>query len=112
MNLQVPGSEITPIRTGQTTHMRVEGCPYSDFGVLPGRVTAIAADASQAQPAANGTAGPGTYQVVVQPNRTELMQRQRRCALRPGMQVQADVVTGRTSAMTALMRKLRVLQSL
>jgi len=51
-------------------------------------------------------------QVVVQPNRTELMQRQRRCALRPGMQVQADVVTGRTSAMTALMRKLRVLQSL
>ena len=112
VNVQVPGSEITPIRTGQTTHMRVEGCPYSDFGVLPGRVTAIAADASQSKSAANGAAGTGTYQVVVQPNRNELMQRQRRCALRPGMQVQADVVTRRTSAMAALMRKLRVLQSL
>lgn len=112
VNVQVPGSEITPIRTGQTTHLRVEGCPYSDFGVLPGRVAAIAADASQAPPAAGATAGAATYQVVVQPNQSELKQRQRRCALRPGMQVQADVVTRHTSAMAALLRKLRVLQPL
>jgi hypothetical protein len=32
--------------------------------------------------------------------------------LRPGMQVQADVVTRSTNAMGALLRKLRVLQPL
>jgi HlyD family secretion protein len=112
VNLQVPGTEITPIRTGQTTHLRVEGCPYPDFGVLPARVAAIAADAQQTAAPSNGTASPGSYQVVVRPDRTELVQRQRRCGLRPGMQVQADVVTRSTSAMGALLRKLRVLQPL
>ena len=110
VNLQIPGTEITPIRTGQATHLRVEGCPYPDFGVLPGSVAAIAADALQVAPAASGPAGPGSYQVVVRPNRSELVQRQRRCGLRPGMQVQADVVTRRTNAMAALLKKLRVLQ--
>lgn len=110
VNLQVPGTEITPIRTGQTTHLRVEGCPYSDFGVLPGSVAAIAADALQTGPTANGAAGPATYQVVVRPDRFELLQQKRSCGLRPGMQVQADVVTRRSTAIEALLRKLKVLQ--
>ena len=110
VNLQVPGTEITPIRTGQATHLRVDGCPFTDFGVLGGRVAAIAADALQAAPSGKEGAGTGSYQVVVRPDRSDLMQHQRRCGLRPGMQVQADVVTRSTSAMGALLRKLRVLQ--
>lgn len=112
VNLQVPGTEISPIRTGQATHMRVEGCPFTDFGVLGGQVAAIAADALHAPATGQEGAAPGAYLVVVRPDRSDLMQRQRRCGLRPGMQVQADVVTRSTSAMGALLRKLRVLQPL
>jgi multidrug efflux pump subunit AcrA (membrane-fusion protein) len=75
-------------------------------------VVAIAADALQATSTAKDGGGAGIYQVVVRPDRNDLMQRQRRCGLRPGMQVQADVVTRSTNAMGALLRKLRVLQPL
>ncbi|MCP9889868.1 hypothetical protein KBY57_02185 [Cyanobium sp. Aljojuca 7D2] len=61
-------------------------------------MAAIAADALQAAPTGKEGAAPGAYQVVVRPDRSELMQSQRRCGLRPGMQVQADVVTRSTRA--------------
>lgn len=116
VNLQVPGGEISPISTGQSAFLRVEGCPYPDFGVLPGNVSSIAADAQAASNAMPGAAEPGptpvSYLVVVRPDQSELRQRQRRCGLRSGMQVQADVVTRRSTAMLVLLRRLRILQPL
>lgn len=50
--------------------------------------------------------------MVVRPDRNDLMQRQQRCGLRPGTQVQADVVTRSTIVMGALLRTLRILQPL
>lgn len=106
--LQVPGQEIARVRTGQAAALRVAGCPFPEFGVLQGRVSALSADTIASGELARPAASAG-YQVVIRPRATELRAGVRRCALRQGMEVQADVVTQRTTVMALLLRKLRLM---
>lgn len=107
--LQVPGQEIARVRTGQAASLRIAGCPFPEFGVLHGRVSALSADTVSSGAGPGRPAGTAGYQVVVRPNATELRAGPRRCALRQGMEVQADVVTQRTTVMALLLRKLRLI---
>jgi multidrug efflux pump subunit AcrA (membrane-fusion protein) len=86
----------------------VAGCPVPEFGVLDGKVSALAADTT-GTPSPDGRPGSSGYQVVVRPSATELKAGLRHCALRQGMEVQADVVTQRTTVMTLVLRKLRLI---
>jgi len=108
VQLQVPGQEISQVRTGQAAYLRVAGCPFPEFGVLDGKVSALAADTT-GTPSPDGRPGSSGYQVVVRPSATELKAGLRHCALRQGMEVQADVVTQRTTVMTLVLRKLRLI---
>ena len=109
VKLQVPGQEISQVRTGQSAYLRVAGCPFPEFGVLDGQVRALSADTIPAGDGQAGSTGSAGYQVIVQPSANELKAGLRRCALRQGMEVQADVVTQRTTVMALVLRKLRLI---
>jgi len=103
----VPAQSIGKIRVGQKTYLRVTGCPYSEFGLMTGKVTAISADALQ-QTKTN-LSGPPAYEVSVQPSTQSLKRGNDRCDFRLGMDLQADVMTGRNTVMTFFLRKLRLM---
>jgi len=98
VRVQLPARDVAPLRAGQAAALRVSSCPYTDFGVLDGRIQAIAADAVD-----------GEYAVTITPSADQLRQGQRRCALRAGMDVDADLVIRRGTVMGLLLRKLRLL---
>jgi HlyD family secretion protein len=104
--LLITGQEIGKIRLGQKTYLRINGCPYSDFGLMAGTVTAIAADAVPVGKASNNTQP--AFEVSVQPSAKAFHHGKNRCDLRLGMDLRADVLTGRNTVMGFLLRKLRL----
>jgi HlyD family secretion protein len=103
----VPAQSIGKIRVGQKTYLRVTGCPYSEFGLMTGKVTAISADALQQNKADMST--PPAYEVSVQPSSNAFKRGNNRCDFRLGMDLQADLLTGRNTVMTFFLRKLRLM---
>lgn len=114
VKLQVPADRISQIRPGQSASLRLSACPTAEFGVLPARVTSIAADtvaqggASPLAARAEGNAMPAAYEVVLQPQRSSLRGRRSSCDLRLGMELSGDVVTRRTTVLAFLLNKLRL----
>lgn len=123
----IPSADIANVKPGQRADLRVSGCPYPDFGTLPGRVVSIAPDAvsvgassdqaaagSAQAPAAGELAGAAgssgsAYQVTIQPERTQLQAGSRRCELRLGMDLNADITTRIETVLQFLLRKVRLL---
>jgi HlyD family secretion protein len=105
----VPAKDVATVRSQQKTYLRVGACPYSRFGLLTGRIKQVAPDTT-AEPsgAAAATGGP-FYEVTIQPDRRDLGKGKERCALRIGMDLQADVMTKRTTIMGFLFSKLRLM---
>ena len=104
--VMVSAKDIGPVRSGQKAYLKVPGCPFSDFGVMQGQITAVAADA--VTDSKGPAAGQPVYEVSVQPRRRSLRQGNRSCSLRLGMDLQADVITGRSTVLGFLLQKLRL----
>lgn len=123
----VPSADIANVQKGQRADLRITGCPYPDFGTLPGRVVSIAPDAMAAAagpepnsgannppgggsaPAGGSAAGGAAYEVTIQPDRTQLRAGSRRCELRLGMDLNADITTRVETVLQFLLRKIRLL---
>ncbi|MEY2643939.1 MAG: hypothetical protein RLZZ611_588 [Cyanobacteriota bacterium] len=106
----VPAKDVAAVRPQQKTYLRVGACPYSRFGLLTGRIKQVAPDTMAAPAGAAAASGGGPfYEVTIQPDRRELGKGQERCALRIGMDLQADVMTKRTTIMGFLFSKLRLM---
>ncbi len=109
VKLQVPADRISQVRPGQKATLKVSACPTAEFGVLPSRVASVSADTVPVEAApAQASPAPSTYQVVLNPQRTELQGRQASCPLRLGMEVMGDVVTRQTTVLMFLLNKLRL----
>jgi HlyD family secretion protein len=115
--LQVPADSIGHIKVGQQATLKISACPTSEFGVMPAVVRNLSADtvpvAVQAGSAIASQSpllgrGASAYEVVVEPKYTSLKGRLGNCQLRLGMEVNADIVTRRTTVFAYLMNKLRI----
>jgi multidrug efflux pump subunit AcrA (membrane-fusion protein) len=120
--LAVPSEAIAPVQVGQPVRLQVAAYPYTDYGWVEGSVQAIAPDATfggvpefSGVPDFSGergpTAGSRAYAVAVQLNQATVSQGDRRYPLQPGMNVQGDIVTGRTTLLDTWLRKARLLRS-
>jgi len=97
VKLQVSDRQVAQLRSGQRATLQVLGCPRGEFGVLKAVVQAISAD----------TLAEGRYAIALRPNAAVLQRGSRRCDLRLGMQVKADVMTRRTTLGQFLWNKLQ-----
>ena len=102
--------------------MRVSACPYSDYGTLKGKVTAIAPDAAFPEPdnpnlpsTANTPSqqrGAALYEVAIEPNNRSLGKENNQCAIQLGMEGQTDIITREETVMKFLLRKARLTTNL
>lgn len=96
VSAQLPESERNGVAVGQAVRIRISALPWTRYGVLPGRVQGIAAEAA---PVEGGTP---LFKVAVQPEGHPLVQE-----LRPGMQVTVDFLRGREALWRWALRPLQ-----
>lgn len=119
VKVSVGSRDIGPIRPGQRAYLRVAGCPYPEFGVMPAKVLAVSADSINSQVSGNGALGNSaignggvvngaSFQVSLKPTTDRMQAGRRSCKLRHGMDVQADIVTRDSTVLGFLFTKLRL----
>jgi HlyD family secretion protein len=107
VKLKVPSRDIGTIKANQDAYLRISGCPYPDFGVMKARVISVSADTLVAESESAGSPA-ANFEVVLKPSGDHLQTGSRRCVLRHGMDVQADIITRRTTVLGSLLTKLRL----
>ncbi|WP_019507672.1 HlyD family secretion protein [Pleurocapsa sp. PCC 7319] len=116
----VPAKDIGKLEKGQIAKMRVSACPYSDYGTLEGKVTAIAPDAAFPEtgnnPSTNNTPSQQTgiafYEVTIEPNNLALGKEDKQCNVQLGMEGQTDIITKEETVLQFLLRKARLTTNL
>jgi multidrug efflux pump subunit AcrA (membrane-fusion protein) len=104
----VAARDIGQVERGQRAQLRVSAYPYPDYGLLEGKVAAIAPDALPCQ--GNCPAGVSAYyEVAIAPTQPYLVRRDRRYPLQPGMEVIADIISRKERVATFILRKARLL---
>ncbi|PAX52390.1 hypothetical protein [Brunnivagina elsteri] len=93
--------------------MRVDACPYPDYGTLIGTVKAISPDAITQQnnnTSGNVTSGNSTFfETIIQPENLTFGRGERQCYLQPGMEAKADIISSEETVLRFLLRKARLL---
>lgn len=103
---RVLAEDIGKVTLGQKSQMRVSAYPYPDYGVLNGKVSAIAPDAITPQ---DNSATAAYYEVTIQPENTYLVKQKRQYPIQPGMEVTAEIISQEETVLTFILRKARLL---
>jgi HlyD family secretion protein len=114
---QVGSGDINKVMKGSEVQMRVNGCPYTEYGTLQGIVKNISADTvaiAPSQPAKEGAPSPAVtqraaYEVTIQPKALFLGQGQKSCRLKFGMDGRADIITRKETVLAFILKKARLL---
>jgi HlyD family secretion protein len=111
---QVSSGDINKVAKGAEVQMRVNGCPYTEYGTLKGTVQNISADtvAAASSPTANdssATQKPSAYEVTIQPKALFLGKRQDICRLKFGMDGRVDIITQKETVLTFILKKAKLL---
>jgi multidrug efflux pump subunit AcrA (membrane-fusion protein) len=99
---QVSSEEVGQLRVGLPVRLRLDAFDYQKYGTLSGKVRYIAPDATV--PEGQHTA---VYVVRIDVDGDEVGRGEARGRLKLGMAGQADIVTGRESLLSLLVRKVR-----
>jgi hemolysin D len=96
---QVLNKDIGFVREGQAVRVKLEAYPFTDYGLVEGRVETISRDAVQQEAAAAGgdgkpVAGGLVYTARIRLSRSWIEARGRRQPIGPGLAVQAEIKTG------------------
>ncbi len=75
------------VEVGQRVEIKVEAFPFTQYGVLPGKLVWVSADAQT-------TGKEGYYRAWVEPDKRYLERGNQRVSVRPGMTASVDVNTG------------------
>jgi HlyD family secretion protein len=103
----VSPQEMGRVQLGQHVQMRVSACPYPDYGLLQGEVTAISPDVIPVDSQSGASQG-NAFEVMIRPATDELVQGDRRCAIQSGMEAEATIVAQEETFLRFLLRKARV----
>ena len=93
--------DISQIKPGQSVSLRIDSCIYTDFGTLPGVITAITPDTE-------GRGQAASYGVSIRPETTTLYSGDRPCALQLGMEGEAHIPLRTETILSFWWRKLRL----
>ena len=99
--------------------MRVSACPYSDYGILQGKISRIAPDARQPGEGTTSSnnswesqaATAAFYDVAIAPETLSFGRKQYICNLQPGMKASAEIVTREETVLKFLLRKAGLVSS-
>ncbi|UKO97201.1 HlyD family secretion protein [Nostoc sp. UHCC 0870] len=112
----IPTQEIKNVSVGQTAQMRIDACPYPDYGTLNGVVKAVSPDAikpnnTNASTSGSTTAAASYFEVTIQPD-SLTFGNGRQCHLQAGMEAKADIISKQETALQFILRKARLITDL
>ena len=110
----IPTAEINKIAIGQKVQIRVDACPYPDYGTAKGIVKTIAPDAitSQSKDTTTNSSGIGYFEVTIQPENNSFGNNNRQCLLQAGMNATAEIISREETALQFMLRKARLISDL
>lgn len=94
--------------------LKVSAYPYPDYGTLRGAVRAISPDVITSLNGNSSDAGTiassePVYEVIIQPETSQMKRKERSYPLRVGMDVTADIVAREETVLTFILRKARLM---
>ena len=112
----IPTGEIQRVEIGQDVILRVDACPYPDYGTLKAVVSNISPDVMRVSDnsmgaAANATAA-GYFEATVQPESMTFGHGDRQCRIQSGMNTKADIISRQETALQFILRKARLITDL
>ncbi|MEA5576395.1 HlyD family secretion protein [Anabaena sp. UHCC 0451] len=109
----IPTAEIKKVAVGQKVQLRVDACPYPDYGTLKGVVKTISPDVMRTQNNTQGIATSSSYfEATIQPEKLQFGSRNLQCHIQPGMEVKADIISREETALKFILRKARLITDL
>ena len=110
---QVASQDISKVELDQAVNIRISACPYTDYGILDGRVTSISPDAIPSEiNRSNFTTNTTTFfEVRIRPEAEHTGAGDTVCQIQPGMEGRADIISREESVLTYFLRKARLITS-
>lgn len=110
----VPAADIKNVEVGQNVQLRVNACPYPDYGTLNGIVSTISPDAitPQTNNASATTPVVNYFEVSIKPENLSFGNGKRNCRIQAGMDATSDIISKQETAMQFLLRKARLITDL
>ncbi|MTJ08468.1 HlyD family secretion protein [Anabaena sp. UHCC 0204] len=111
----IPTAEINKIAIGQKVQLRIDACPYPDYGTAKGAVKTIAPDVITPQSKDTTTpmsAGVSYFEATIQPESSSFGNNGRQCLLQSGMNATADIISREETALQFMLRKARLITDL
>ncbi|MBD2360635.1 HlyD family efflux transporter periplasmic adaptor subunit [Anabaena minutissima FACHB-250] len=115
----IPTADIKKVDVGQKVQLRVDACPYPDYGTLQAVVSAISPDAIAPQrndtstSASNAVIPTGGYfEATIQPENLKFGNGDRQCYIQSGMNANANIISQQETALQFILRKARLVTDL
>jgi len=111
-------ADLKTVAVGQKVQLRVDACPYPDYGTLNGVVSEISPDAITSQnnsgtgTTGSSTAGVSYFEATIQPEKFDFGRGEHQCHLQVGMAATANIISKEETAMQFLLRKARIISDL
>ncbi len=106
-------ADIGKVNAGQPVQMRVSACPYTENGILTGKVIDVSADAKSIDKNAASSLAQSTniYEVTVESATTSIGIGKSTCKMRSGMEGRVDIITKEQTVLNFLLNKARLLMN-
>jgi HlyD family secretion protein len=108
----IPTAEINKVAIGQKVQLRVDACPYPDYGTAKGVVKNISPDAIIPQSKDTTSPNFSYFEVLIQPESRSFGNNGRQCLLQSGMNATADIISREETALQFMLRKARLVSDL
>jgi HlyD family secretion protein len=114
----IPTQEIKNVTIGHKAQLRIDACPYPDYGTLKGVVKAVSPDAitstnnTDAAKSGSTTPAPSYFEATIQPESLTFGNGDRQCHIQSGMEVKADIISQEDTVLQFMLRKARLITDL
>jgi len=111
-------ADLKTVAVAQKVQLRVDACPYPDYGTLNGVVSEISPDAITSQNNSgtgttdSSTAGVSYFEATIQPEKFDFGRGEHQCHLQVGMAATANIISKEETVMQFLLRKARIISDL
>ncbi|WP_414550144.1 HlyD family efflux transporter periplasmic adaptor subunit [Anabaena sp. CCY 0017] len=113
----IPSADIKKVEVGQDVLLRVDACPYPDYGTLKAVVSHISPDimtnsGNNMSAGSIGTTAGSYFEATVQPESLTFGNGDRQCRIQSGMNSKADILSQEETALQFILRRARLITDL
>lgn len=105
-------ADIQQVKPNQNVKIKVSSCPYTDYGIVQGKVIAISSDVIDFKTNNSNNLAKNYYHVIVEPQNLVLRNSQQECEIKSGMNGRAEIITQQETILKFVLRKARLLVNL